>query len=815
MNLWWPRSVPYCNNTGSCNKGDCLAGKNPKVQIASACGQTVPDLVGTATAATSVSSTIYSKPLKSTEIRLAVLSTAESPDFPVHLDLEIYELDDCPEYEAVSYLWGGENDDTTPCCPIYVGPFWYVLFQTKNCWDMLRFMRPWRGVRMVWVDAVCINQEDVPERSQQVANMSRIYSGCTRVIVYLGSDIATPLNGRHPRRHPLRDLESGSAVPSFSGHQQPKLPLTLTRLLERRYFSRIWVIQELLLPCHVLMRIGDIDFWADGSTAKQISDLYTSLAWSDSAAEWFGHMCRAVQFEKNISRLLGMTSNAEATDPRDRVFGLLGIAQAENDLSLHSQDRGLQADYSLSCQHVFIGMFAHCLLNSGRDQILYAARGTKACNGCPSWVPEWGTQEELRHAFGSPDFKDEGYVQLVMAMKLHRKLVPERYTFEAYRLQNRWAYAPVKLEDHVCSHTGALYINVIQYMPIKSQPVRIGKHDQYHIFRIRPHRMHPVYIFSSHLLDELDFLGSEQVFVYNSSLYPQNLVYLILHPVIGIHNSFQLIAACPQIVIGEVKANDSKRSTLRRQPYRYKTLSFSDLRASWRCTLKEVKELCKEKLDFTGSGEKHWLIRLLFPHAFLVGDLLEPCGRLADTEEIEQPVSHLTLGTTLTDIYIYFRIYDVMESVVLESAYVVFTFKQHAWRKHKLWERFIQPGQLNDIWEFGTEILEWTFDPSAIREDQGRSLGDWVKVRCRGWNLIDAFSKANQQLRTLWSDLRALRHVSAHTGESISEMLEREPREEDEYIGCPPWSSHPSILHNMALCTALGIAGGSRIVKIV
>ncbi|KAH9227338.1 hypothetical protein K456DRAFT_1783900, partial [Colletotrichum gloeosporioides 23] len=385
MNLWWPRSVSYIN----------------QAETVVSVGETDSDRTATTTIAMSAPSTIYPQSLKPTEIRLAVLSTAKKHNFPVHLELEVYELDNSPEYEAVSYLWGGENDDTTLCCPVYVGIFWDVLFQTKNCWDMLRFMRPWRGIRMVWVDAVCINQKDVPERSQQVANMSRIYSGCNRVIVYLGSDIVTPLNGRHARRHPLRDLESGSAVPNFSGYQQPKLPLTLKSLLERRYFSRIWVIQELLLTCQALIRIGDIDFWADGSTANQISDLYTSLEWNESAAEWFGHMCRAVQFEKKMSLLLGMASNAEATDPRDRVFGLLGIVQAEEDVFPYARDRELQADYSLSSQHVFIGIFAHCLLNSGQDQILHAARGTKARNGCPSWVPQWESQEEWRRIFGS------------------------------------------------------------------------------------------------------------------------------------------------------------------------------------------------------------------------------------------------------------------------------------------------------------------------------------------------------------------------------------------------------------------------------
>ncbi|KAK1854811.1 heterokaryon incompatibility protein HET-6-like protein [Colletotrichum chrysophilum] len=715
MNLWWPRSVSYINQGESEHS---LTDSSPGAVVS--VGETNSDRTATTTIAMSAPSTIYPQSLKPTEIRLAVLSAAISHDFPVHLELEVYELDNCPEYEAVSYLWGGENDDTTLCYPVYVGSFWDVLFQTKNCWDMLRFMRPWRGIRMVWVDAVCINQKDVPERSQQVANMGRVYSGCTRVIVYLGSDIVTPLDGRHPRRHPLRDLESGSAVPNFSGYiyQQPKLPLTLTSLLERRYFSRIWVIQELLLPCQAFIRIGDIDFWADGSTANQISDLYTSLAWRYSAAEWFGYMCQAVQIEKNISRLLKMTSDAEATDPRDRVFGLLGIAQAEEDLFSHTRNCELQADYSLSCQHVFIGIVAHCLLNSGWDQILYAACGTKARNECPSWVPEWGSQEEWRRVFRNSDLRGDEAVDLIRAMKLHRKLVPEQYTFESHWLENRWGFRPGKFEDQVCSHTGALYINVAQYMPIKSQPARVGKHNQYHIFRIRPHRMYPVYIFSSHLLDELDFLGSEQLFVYNSSLYPRNLTYLILRPVLGTQDSFQLVAACPQIVIGEVKASDSKCDTSRRHVHRNKTIPLEDLHSSLSCTLKAVRDLCKKKLDFTGSNDKDGLIRLLFPHVEIVGDLLERYARLAVTEHIGKAAPNLALEET------YLKLCYDIEGVVLETDYVVFTFKQHIWREQKLWIRLVQPGQLNHTWEFSTVNVDWTFNHSMI----GLYLGDWIKA---------------------------------------------------------------------------------------
>lgn len=83
--------------------------------------------------------------LASDEFRLTCLSAVSDHSYPVHLSLETFRHDDCPEYEAVSYTWGGENGDSNLSRPVYIGAFWDVLLQTEHCWEMLRFVRPWRG----------------------------------------------------------------------------------------------------------------------------------------------------------------------------------------------------------------------------------------------------------------------------------------------------------------------------------------------------------------------------------------------------------------------------------------------------------------------------------------------------------------------------------------------------------------------------------------------------------------------------------------------------------------------------------------------
>jgi hypothetical protein len=91
------------------------------------------------------------------EFRLVCIQAAgKDEDKIVHVSLETYNHANCPEYETVSYTWGGENSDYALCRPIFVGPYWDVLPQSQNCWEMLHFVRPWRGIRMVWVDALCL-----------------------------------------------------------------------------------------------------------------------------------------------------------------------------------------------------------------------------------------------------------------------------------------------------------------------------------------------------------------------------------------------------------------------------------------------------------------------------------------------------------------------------------------------------------------------------------------------------------------------------------------------------------------------------------
>lgn len=130
MNLSWPRDVPYIN---------------AKRQDLEAQGDTqgLPERRSPSLPPAAARSPIYGDTLGPNETRLVCLYAVPRRDCPVHLSLEAFTLDNRPEYETVSYQWGGGNGDSTQCKPVFIGPYWDVLLQTQNCWSMLKFARPW------------------------------------------------------------------------------------------------------------------------------------------------------------------------------------------------------------------------------------------------------------------------------------------------------------------------------------------------------------------------------------------------------------------------------------------------------------------------------------------------------------------------------------------------------------------------------------------------------------------------------------------------------------------------------------------------
>ncbi|KAK4201343.1 hypothetical protein QBC40DRAFT_347897 [Triangularia verruculosa] len=212
--------------------------------------------------------------------------------------------------------------------------------------------------------------------------MGHIYRRCLQVVVYLGPDIAPLLPpGRYPRRMNLESI----ADCDLDG--QPVFRHDTASLFRKRYFSRLWVVQELVLASRVVIRVGDIDFWADRASTLEDRKTLEGADWpsklkNHDKALWMTHIASAGLSTRDldIGELLQLTRHAQCADPRDRIFGLTGI--------LTNLD--FRANYTLSCQHVYIGLFADLMIRGQRYGLLECGPGTSDSSlSLPSWVPDW------------------------------------------------------------------------------------------------------------------------------------------------------------------------------------------------------------------------------------------------------------------------------------------------------------------------------------------------------------------------------------------------------------------------------------------
>jgi len=111
----------------------------------------------------------------------------ENESSPIECELFHYSLQDSSRgihlYDALSYVWGSSEKRRS----IFINK--HELAVTENLHAALSHLRDKNLERILWVDAICINQADIQERSYQVRSMGKIYSKGSRVIVWLGEAV--------------------------------------------------------------------------------------------------------------------------------------------------------------------------------------------------------------------------------------------------------------------------------------------------------------------------------------------------------------------------------------------------------------------------------------------------------------------------------------------------------------------------------------------------------------------------------------------------------------------------------------------------
>jgi hypothetical protein len=331
-------------------------------------------------------------------IRLIHLHHSVDDSAPITISIFRTRLSDAKlKYEALSYNWGNHYSKQTVFCSNPPS----VLEVTQNCYSALRRLRS-DSVRCLWIDAICINQNDDNERSAQVRMMDRVFAIASRVIVDLGEE--TP--GSRLLFDELVEADQSYKLTGKYTRPRPsdKIIQELECLFRRPWFSRVWVIQEVVAnPCVRIMCGTHQSSWAAlGACVMGYANTRVSVK-EDPPIMRINRpeQLQRYKLSDGLWRILLNTRSLAASDPRDRVFALLYLLGSGLDI------RDQLVDYSQSSEVIFTRV-GKILLSQVGLKLLTAARHGHA-REMPSWVPDWSQKHQ--DILSSPgDYDDQEFI---------------------------------------------------------------------------------------------------------------------------------------------------------------------------------------------------------------------------------------------------------------------------------------------------------------------------------------------------------------------------------------------------------------------
>lgn len=260
-------------------------------------------------------------------------------------------------YTALSYTWGQNTESKV----IWIDGRRITI--RPNLWASLHILQ--RSWQYIWADAVCINQADLHERNQQVRIMEQIYQNAQVVSVWLG-EVSLPAF--------VVEMHSITLTENDDLEMDPyDWSESMDDLANRPYWSRTWVIQEFLLARAIHLYCSntrvDVDSFTDmlGRAAGidtlniELKDLETMQhlvkKWRALPLIAARHVDRYPELYQPLYDLLVSHRTATSTDPKDKVFALLGLLIPEERSFLMR----CLPDYKLSMEQVQIIALSHLI----------------------------------------------------------------------------------------------------------------------------------------------------------------------------------------------------------------------------------------------------------------------------------------------------------------------------------------------------------------------------------------------------------------------------------------------------------------------
>lgn len=339
---------------------------------------------------TNAEKTPYSKlNKKSDDIRVFILQPGVGLD-PLHGTLVKYRLDCWPEFEALSYAWG----DPAKTTPVFINDSRIMV--SHNLGVALQHLRHSHSSRNLWIDALCINQEDLEERNHQVFLMNRIYATADHVLVWLGED----RNRSHIAMDRLKTLAEGDKLDV--NESRPLREFIYPAVIDREWWGRLWVVQEVVLakseptiicgskslPWNSFMR---------GCEAVHMTMLMVEnerISIKCGLQHWLQGLRQNFSSETYgttrlpLTALLTRTKPFRTSDSRDKIFGCLGLVGM-------ADREALKPDYQKPTQLVYWEVSKYLLGNTSAPFFSCFSFSDPRKSLGPSWVPDFAAQESL------------------------------------------------------------------------------------------------------------------------------------------------------------------------------------------------------------------------------------------------------------------------------------------------------------------------------------------------------------------------------------------------------------------------------------
>lgn len=302
------------------------------------------------------------------EIRLLQVQPSTDP-WNIDCRLFIEQRDGSVEYEALSYTWGAS---TLGKCVRVNGRDFPV---THNLYAAIRRLQLPDAPRILWIDAICINQGKLEERAAQVRKMDQVYATASKTIVWLGDcneSYVGPPSELDRRQADLADFELWRLQ-----DYQLRSFMAAIRDAEPKWWDRAWTVQEVVVAksepvvaygCHIMQYSNLSKLLSTVPKGYKTSSpvvrtenagrypdliLLNGVLTLDEARQTIDRFTKRLHNVKSLRRLrrmgtaslyevLLLTNGLTARDDQDRIFSLLGMI-SEQEAQL------IDVDYRMSC----------------------------------------------------------------------------------------------------------------------------------------------------------------------------------------------------------------------------------------------------------------------------------------------------------------------------------------------------------------------------------------------------------------------------------------------------------------------------------